>query len=72
MWAEFETLIDLALVLLKFIKYLVPFLATIDELISTYKVANIQNNFEKFPQDLNQANLRIELKRLRFQQENHS
>jgi hypothetical protein len=33
--------------------------------MSANKVANIPNGFEKLPRDLNQANLRIELKKLR-------
>ena len=65
MWQEFEALLDPALVRLKFRRYEVPFLATIDVLMSANKVANIPNGFEKLPKDLNQANLRIELKRLR-------
>ena len=65
MWQEFEALLDPALVRLKFRRYEVPFLATIDVLMSANKVANIPNGFEKLPRDLNMANLRIELKRLR-------
>jgi hypothetical protein len=65
MWAEFETLLDPALVRLKFRRYEVPYLATVDVLMSANKVANVPNGFEKLPRDLNQANLRIELKRLR-------
>ena len=42
-----------------------PYLATVDVLMSANKVANIPNGFEKLPKDLNQANLRIELKKLR-------
>lgn len=33
--------------------------------MSASKIANIPNGFEKLPKDLNQANLRIELKKLR-------
>ena len=65
MWAEYEALLDPALVRLKFRRYEVAYLATIDVLMSANKVANIPNGFEKLPRDLNQANLRIELKRLR-------
>ena len=65
LWPEFEALLDPALVRLKFRRYEVPYLATIDVLMSANKVANIPNGFEKLPRDLNQANLRIELKRLR-------
>jgi hypothetical protein len=65
MWNEFDALLDPALVRLKFRRYEVPYLATIDVLMSANKVANIPNGFEKLPRDLNQANLRIELKRLR-------
>ena len=50
---------------LKFRRYEVPYLATVDVLMSANKVANIPNGFEKLPRDLNQANLRIELKKLR-------
>lgn len=65
LWPEFEALLDPALVRLKFRRYEVPYLATVDVLMSANKVANIPNGFEKLPRDLNQANLRIELKRLR-------
>lgn len=65
LWAEYEALLDPALVRLKFRRYEVAYLATIDVLMSANKVANIPNGFEKLPRDLNQANLRIELKRLR-------
>lgn len=65
LWQAFEALLDPALVRLKFRRYEVPFLATIDVLMSANKVANIPNGFEKLPRDLNQANLRIELKKLR-------
>lgn len=65
LWAIFEALLDPALVRLKFRRYEVPFLATIDVLMSANKVANVPNGFEKLPRDLNQANLRIELKKLR-------
>ena len=65
LWAEYELLLDPALVRLKFRRYEVAYLATIDVLMSANKVANIPNGFEKLPKDLNQANLRIELKRLR-------
>ena len=37
MWAEFETLLDPALVRLKFRRYEVPYLATIDVLMSASK-----------------------------------
>lgn len=67
MWTEFETLLDPALVRLKFRRYEVPYLATIDVLMSASKQPNIPNGFEKLPKDLNAANLRIELKKLRAQ-----
>ena len=67
LWQEFEMLLDPALVRLKFRRYEVPYLATVDVLMSASKVANIPNGFEKIPKDLNAANLRIELKRLRAQ-----
>ena len=65
MWQEFEQLLDPALVRLKFRRYEVPYLATIDVLMSASKHANIPNGFEKLPKDLNAANLRIELKKFR-------
>lgn len=65
LWPEFEAMLDIALVRLKFRRYEVPYLATCDILMSTNKAANIPNGFEKFPKDLNAANLRIELKKLR-------
>lgn len=67
LWAEFDLLLDPALVRLKFRRYEVPYLATVDVLMSASKVANIPNGFEKIPKDINSANLRIELKRLRAQ-----
>lgn len=65
MWNEFEDLLDPALVRLKFRRYEVPFLATVDVQMSSTRISNIPNGFEKLPQDLNAANLRIELKKLR-------
>ncbi len=65
LWPEFELLLDPALVRLKFRRYEVPYLATLDVLMSASKTANIPNGFEKIPKDLNSANLRIELKKLR-------
>jgi len=53
MWGEFETLLDPALVRLKFRRYEVPYLATVDVLMSANKVANVPNGFEKLPRDLN-------------------
>ena len=67
MWQEFELLLDPALVRLKFRRYEMPYLATIDVLMSASKLANIPNGFEKIPKDMNASNLRIELKRLRAQ-----
>jgi hypothetical protein len=67
MWAEFDLLLDSALVRLKFRRYEVPYLATVDVLMSANKLANIPNGFEKLPKDLNAANLRVELKKLRAQ-----
>ena len=64
MWPEFEDLLDSALIRLKFRRYEVPYIATVDILMSTEKDANIPNSFIKLPQDLNAANLRIELKKL--------
>lgn len=65
LWEEFETLLDSALIRLKFRRYEIPYLATIDVLMSASKEANIPNGFDKLPKDLNSANLRIELKKLR-------
>lgn len=65
LWAEFETLLDPALVRLKFRRYEVPYLATVDVSMSGSKLSNVPNGFEKLPKDLNAANLRIELKKLR-------
>jgi hypothetical protein len=53
LWSEFESLLDPALVRLKFRRYEVPYLATVDVLMSANKVANIPNGFEKLPRDLN-------------------
>ena len=65
MWDEFDALLDPALVRLKFRRYEVPYLATVDIAMSHQKVSNIPNGFEKVPKDLNAANMRIELKKLR-------
>jgi hypothetical protein len=46
-------LLDPALVRLKFRRYEVPYLATIDVMMSASKNANIPNGFEKLPKDLN-------------------
>jgi hypothetical protein len=55
LWTDFDALLDPALVRLKFRRYETPYLATVD----------IQMSAQKFPRDLNAANLRIELKKLR-------
>lgn len=65
MWTEFDVLLDPACVRLKFRRYETPYLATVDIQMSATKVSNIPNGFEKLPKDLNAANLRIELKKLR-------
>lgn len=65
LWPEFENLLDPALVRLKFRRYEIPYLATVDIQMSTQKISNIPNGFERLPKDLNAANLRIELKKLR-------
>jgi len=65
LWTEFELLLDPALVRLKFRRYEVPYLADVRPLMSASKQPNIPNGFEKVPKDLNIANLRIELKKLR-------
>lgn len=67
MWPEFDLLLDPALIRLKFRRYEVPYLATVDVLMSANRQANIPNGFEKIPKDLNAANLKIELKKLRQQ-----
>ncbi len=67
MWPEFDMLLDPALIRLKFRRYEVPYLATVDVLMSANRTANIPNGFEKIPKDLNAANLKIELKKLRQQ-----
>lgn len=65
LWPEFDTLLDPALIRLKFRRYEVPYLATVDVLMSANRTANIPNGFEKIAKDLNAANLKIELKKLR-------
>lgn len=65
LWTEFENLLDPALVRLKFRRYEVPYLATVDVSMSGSKISNVPNGFEKLTKDLNAANLRIELKKLR-------
>jgi hypothetical protein len=65
MWTEFDALLDPALVRLKFRRYEVPYLATIDIQMSAQKISNVPNGFEKLTKDLNSANLKIELKKLR-------
>ena len=50
---EFDELLDTALVRLKFRRYEVPFIATVDVQMSSTKISNIPNGFEKLPQDLN-------------------
>ena len=64
-WESFNSLLRSALIRLKFRRYEVPYLSTIDVLMSTFKDANIPDSFEKIPIDLNAANLRIELKKIR-------
>jgi hypothetical protein len=49
MWPEFEKLMDPALIRLKFRRYEVPYLATLDVLMSANKIPNIPNGFEKLP-----------------------
>ena len=41
------------------------YISTIDILMSTSKDVNISNSFQKLPKDLNAANLRIELSKLK-------
>ena len=61
----FLYLLRSALVRLKFRRYKVPYLFTVDVLMSTLKNANTPVSFEKLPVYLNSANLRIELKKIR-------
>lgn len=61
----FESLLKTALIRLKFRRYEVPYVSTVDILMSTSKDANIPNSFSKLPKDLNFANLRIELSKLK-------
>ena len=61
----FASLLMSALIRIKFRRYEVPYVSTIDILMSTSKDANIPNSFQKLPKDLNAANLRIELSKLR-------
>jgi len=49
MWTEFDDLLDPALVRLKFRRYEVPYLATIDVQMSSTKITNIPNGFERLP-----------------------
>ena len=49
MWGEFDELLDPALVRLKFRRYEVPYLATVDIQMSATKISNIPNGFEKLP-----------------------
>jgi len=49
LWHEFEELLDPALVRLKFRRYEVPFLATVDVQMSSTKISNIPNGFERLP-----------------------
>lgn len=65
LWTDFDALLDPALVRLKFRRYETPYLATVDIQMSAQKISNIPNGFERLPKDLNAANLKIELKKLR-------
>jgi hypothetical protein len=64
-WDLFNNLLRSALVRLKFRRYEVPYVSTIDVLMSTLIDASVPETFEKLPMDLNAANLRIELKKIR-------
>ena len=61
----FESLLKSALIRLKFRRYEVPYVSTVDILMSASRDANIPNSFEKLPKDLNAANLRNELAKLK-------
>ena len=53
-WDQYyQELLDAALIRLKFRRYEVPYLTTVDVLMSAYKDANVPNGFEKLPLDLN-------------------
>ena len=57
----FASLLMSALIKIKFRRYEVPYVSTIDIFMSTSKDANIPNSFQKLLKDLNAANLKIEL-----------
>lgn len=61
----FEDLLKSALIRLKFRRYEMPYVSTVDILMSTSKNANIPNSFEKLPKDINSANIKAELEQLR-------
>jgi hypothetical protein len=61
----FENLLKTALIRIKFRRYEVPYVSTVDILMSTSQDANIPNSFQKLAKDLNFANLRIELAKLK-------
>ena len=62
---QFEALLKTALIRLKFRRYEVLYVSTIDILMSMSKDAKIPNSFEKLPIDMNAANLRIELTKIK-------
>ena len=61
----FESLLMSALIRIKFRRYEVSFVSTIDILMSVSKDVNIRNSLQKLLKDLNAANLRIEVSKLR-------
>ncbi|CAI2384889.1 unnamed protein product [Moneuplotes crassus] len=65
-WDFFNNLLRSALIRLKFRRYEVPYISTIDVLMSSLKDAAVPESFEKVKsKDLNSANLKIELKKIR-------
>ena len=67
LWTQFDELMDSARIRMKFRRYEVPYLATIDIMASPSRDANIPNGFEKLPEDLNVAHLKEQLAYLRSQ-----
>lgn len=68
-WELFNILLRSALIRLKFRRYEIPYLSTVDVLMSTLKDADVPESFEKLEIDMNAANLRIELKKIRKRQQ---
>ena len=64
-WTEFDSLLESAQVRQKFRRFEAPFIASLDVIISKDPDTPAPDGFEKLPQDLNEADLRLELKKLR-------